>query len=42
MREVGGGTVLLQMANLDTVQIRALVEEKSVWIRAAQEKKKQA
>jgi HlyD family secretion protein len=25
-REVGGGTVLLQMANLDTVQVRTLVD----------------
>jgi HlyD family secretion protein len=29
-REVGGGTVLLQMANLDTVQVRALVDETDI------------
>ncbi|MCH7779024.1 MAG: efflux RND transporter periplasmic adaptor subunit, partial [Gemmatimonadetes bacterium] len=29
-REVGGGTVLLKMANLDTVQIRALVDETEI------------
>lgn len=29
-REVGGGTVLLQMANLDTVQIRSLVDETDI------------
>ena len=29
-REVGGGTVLLRMANLDTVQIRALVDETEI------------
>jgi HlyD family secretion protein len=29
-RDVGGGTVLLRMANLDTVQIRALVDETDV------------
>ncbi len=30
MSNVGGGTVLLQMANLDTVQVRALVDETDV------------
>ena len=30
MREVGGGTVLLRMADLDTVQIRALVDETDI------------
>jgi HlyD family secretion protein len=30
MSNVGGGTVLLQMANLDTVQIRALVDETDI------------
>jgi HlyD family secretion protein len=30
MREVGGGTVLLQMANLDTVQVRSLVDETDI------------
>jgi HlyD family secretion protein len=30
MREVGGGTVLLRMANLDTVQVRALVDETDI------------
>ncbi len=29
-REVGGGSVLLRMANLDTVQIRALVDETDI------------
>jgi HlyD family secretion protein len=29
-REVGGGTILLQMANLDTVQVRALVDETDI------------
>lgn len=29
-RDVGGGTVLLRMANLDTVQVRALVDETDV------------
>jgi HlyD family secretion protein len=29
-REVGGGTVLLQMANLDTVQVRTLVDETDI------------
>ena len=29
-REVGGGTVLLKMANLDTVQIRTLVDETDI------------
>ncbi|HSG80631.1 MAG TPA: efflux RND transporter periplasmic adaptor subunit [Gemmatimonadota bacterium] len=29
-REVGGGTVLLQMANLDTVQVRSLVDETDI------------
>lgn len=29
-REVGGGTVLLRMANLDTVQVRALVDETDI------------
>lgn len=29
-REVGGGTVLLQMANLDTVQVRALIDETDI------------
>ncbi len=29
-REVGGGTILLRMANLDTVQIRALVDETDI------------
>jgi HlyD family secretion protein len=29
-REVGGGTILLQMANLDTVQIRSLVDETDI------------
>jgi len=29
-REVGGGSILLQMANLDTVQIRALVDETDI------------
>ena len=29
-REVGGGTVLLQMADLDTVQVRALVDETDI------------
>jgi len=30
MSNVGGGTVLLQMANLDTVQVRALVDETDI------------
>ncbi|MFQ6047104.1 MAG: efflux RND transporter periplasmic adaptor subunit [Gemmatimonadales bacterium] len=30
MREVGAGTVLFQMANLDTVQVRALVDETDI------------
>ena len=29
-REVGGGTILLQMANLDTVQVRSLVDETDI------------
>ena len=29
-REVGGGSILLQMANLDTVQVRALVDETDI------------
>ncbi|NIM49238.1 MAG: efflux RND transporter periplasmic adaptor subunit [Gemmatimonadales bacterium] len=29
-REVGGGTVLLRMANLDTVQVRSLVDETDI------------
>ncbi len=29
-REVGGGTILLQMANLDTVQVRTLVDETDI------------
>lgn len=29
-RDVGGGTLLLQMANLDTVQVRALVDETDI------------
>lgn len=29
-RDVGGGTILLQMANLDTVQVRALVDETDI------------
>jgi HlyD family secretion protein len=29
-REVGGGTVLLKMANLDTVQVRTLVDETDI------------
>ncbi len=29
-REVGGGTILMQMANLDTVQVRALVDETDI------------
>jgi len=30
MSNVGGGTVLMQMANLDTVQVRALVDETDI------------
>ena len=30
MREVGAGTILLRMANLDTVQVRALVDETDI------------
>jgi len=29
-RDVGGGTVILKMANLDTVQVQALVDETDV------------